>query len=183
MCKPERIHRPQTHAGSMVATSPPPNRWNSCAPNASHATLYCNTMLLVLRVFKISQLALWQLRRCKKSLLLPCVALHVFTVHCKTQLRIKLLVRTLEKVITASKEFTSGFVFFWCVWCLAIFYSQPQLRIGFLKCSNLKRWHCAKPTPEQHFFFDFWILGAPKVSFPNRRCSKNQNLHSRARRR
>ena len=69
-------------------------------------------MLLVLRVFKISQLALWRLRRCKKSLLLPSVALPLFMVHCETQLRIKLLVRSLEKVITASKEFTSGPRFF-----------------------------------------------------------------------
>ena len=83
-------------------------------------------MLLVLRVFKISQLALWQLRRCKKSLLLPCVALHVFTVHCKTQLRIKLLVRTLEKVITASKEFTSGLVVFDAFDALQFFIASPN---------------------------------------------------------
>ena len=44
----------------------------------------------------------------KKYVLLPSVALHVFMVHCKTQLRIKVLERTLEKVITATKDFTSG---------------------------------------------------------------------------
>ena len=65
-------------------------------------------MLLALGVFKISQIAFWLLRRCKKNVLLPSVALHVFMVHCKTQLRIKVLERTLEKVITAPKDFTSG---------------------------------------------------------------------------
>merc|ERR1739848_490499 len=64
-----------------------------------------------------------------------------------------------------------------------ILHSQRQLGIEVLKSSNLKRVSAFKPKRGNTFFHHFGILGAKKIKLSYRRCSKNQNLHSRLRRR
>ena len=166
MGEPEGIHHCQTHAGSTVGTSPPRNRWNSCAPNASQSAFGEKTLLLVLRVLqksdftlpRIVALIIFSASR-SGGVAHSCVWQHLLSENANFQAR-------LEKVSTASKKFTSGPRFFWCVLRLAILHSQLQLRIGFLKCSNLKRVSAFKPTRGNTFFFAFLDFRPVKIPLP-----------------